>query len=78
MYRRAVAAFKQNVGRAVKKACLLFISVIYSIMSKQKKKRPVKREGNFLRGCLTMLAELAGIAGFLLALYIFLKQELKL
>jgi hypothetical protein len=26
-----------------------------------------------LRGCLTVFAELAGIAGFLLALYIFLK-----
>jgi hypothetical protein len=36
---------------------------------KRKKADPVI----VLRGCLTVFAELAGIAGFLLALYIFLK-----
>jgi len=29
-----------------------------------------------MRGCLTVLAELCGIAGFLLALYIFIKEYL--
>jgi hypothetical protein len=29
-----------------------------------------------MRGCLTVIAELCGIAGFLLALYIFLKEYL--
>lgn len=29
-----------------------------------------------MRGCLTVVAELCGIAGFLLALYIFLKEYL--
>jgi hypothetical protein len=46
-------------------------------MSKAKKtKKPAKKKTNsvvVLRGCLTVLAELCGIAGFLLAVYIFLK-----
>jgi len=29
-----------------------------------------------MRGCLTVIAELCGIAGFLLALYIFIKEYL--
>jgi hypothetical protein len=29
-----------------------------------------------IRGCLTVIAELCGIAGFLLALYIFIKEYL--
>jgi hypothetical protein len=41
------------------------------------KKKIVRRKKtntvSVLRGCLTVFAELAGIAGFLLALYIFLK-----
>jgi hypothetical protein len=49
------------------------------IMARAKnKKRKIarKKKGNsavFFRGCLAVFAELAGIAGFLLALYIFLK-----
>jgi hypothetical protein len=45
---------------------------------KQKRQNLKSRKNNiaFLRGCLTILAELAGIAGFLLALYIFLKEYL--
>jgi hypothetical protein len=45
---------------------------------KQKQKNLKKRAKNIavLRGCLTVFAELAGIAGFLLALYIFLKEYL--
>jgi hypothetical protein len=46
-------------------------------MARSKKtKKPVKKKGNriaVLRGCLTVLAELCGIAGFLLAVNIFLK-----
>jgi hypothetical protein len=46
-------------------------------MAKAKKTRkPAKGTPNrvaVLRGCLTVLAELCGIAGFLLAVYIFLK-----
>jgi hypothetical protein len=42
-----------------------------------KRPKPPKRQGQntlaTLRGCLGVFAELAGIAGFLLALYIFLK-----
>jgi hypothetical protein len=48
-------------------------------MSKMKRhKRNTKKSnpGVALRGCLTVLAELCGIAGFLLAVYIFLKGEL--
>jgi len=48
-------------------------------MSKKKRSKPVKRKVNtvpVLRGCLSILAELCGIAGFLLALYIFLKEYL--
>jgi hypothetical protein len=41
------------------------------------KKKVIRRKKintvTVLRGCLTVFAELAGIAGFLLALYIFLK-----
>jgi hypothetical protein len=43
------------------------------------KKKPIKRKTNntaVMRGCLTILAELCGIAGFLLALYIFIKEYL--
>jgi hypothetical protein len=40
-----------------------------------KKKKPAKRKKNAfnLRGLITILAELSGVAGFLLALYVFLK-----
>jgi hypothetical protein len=41
-----------------------------------KKRKALKKRKNsvtVLRGCLTVFAELAGIAGFLLALYIFLR-----
>jgi hypothetical protein len=40
---------------------------------KPKKKKPGKNAVASLRACLTVVAELAGIAGFLLALYIFMK-----
>jgi hypothetical protein len=41
------------------------------------KKRKGKRNNIVvLRGCLAVAAELAGIAGFLLAFYIFLKEYL--
>jgi hypothetical protein len=44
----------------------------------KKSKKPVKRKRNSLtpRDCLTILSELSGIAGFLLALYIFIKEYL--
>jgi hypothetical protein len=47
-------------------------------MAKKKRSKPVKRKANvpWLRGCLTVVAELCGIAGFLLALYIFFKEYL--
>jgi hypothetical protein len=48
-------------------------------MTKKKRSKPVKRKTNtvaVMRGCLTVLAELCGIAGFLLALYIFIKEYL--
>jgi hypothetical protein len=48
-------------------------------MSKKKRIKPVKRKTNTsaaIRGCLSIIAELCGIAGFLLALYIFLKEYL--
>jgi len=37
-----------------------------------------KKSSNFLvmRGCLTMLAEICGIIGFLIALFIFIKEYL--
>jgi hypothetical protein len=45
--------------------------------AKNKKRKIAKRKKNssvaFFRGCLTVFAEIAGIAGFLLALYIFWK-----
>jgi hypothetical protein len=48
-------------------------------MAKKKSRKPVKRKQPvvaIMRGCLTVLAELCGVAGFLLALYIFLKDYL--
>jgi len=48
-------------------------------MQKKKRNKPVNRKTNtvpVLRGCLTVLAELCGIAGFLIALYIFIKEYL--
>jgi hypothetical protein len=48
-------------------------------MAKKKREKPIKRSTNtvpILRGCLSILAELCGIAGFLLALYIFIKEYL--
>jgi hypothetical protein len=43
------------------------------------RKKPAKRKTNTvatMRGCLTVIAELCGIAGFLLALFIFFKEYL--
>jgi len=48
-------------------------------MAKKKRSKPVKRKTNsvvILRGCLSVIAELCGIAGFLLALYVFIKEYL--
>jgi hypothetical protein len=49
-------------------------------MGKTKKRKPPKQKKQnsiiVLRGCLTVLAEICGIAGFLLALYIFLREYL--
>jgi hypothetical protein len=48
-------------------------------MAKRKNKKPVKRKTNtvaVMRGCLSVIAEICGIAGFLLALYIFIKEYL--
>jgi hypothetical protein len=48
-------------------------------MTKKKRGKPAKRKTNtvaVMRGCLTVFAELCGIAGFLLALYIFFKEYL--
>jgi len=48
-------------------------------MAKKKHGKPAKRKINsvaVMRGCITVVAELCGIAGFLLALYIFLKEYL--
>ena len=48
-------------------------------MAKKKRGKPAKKKANTvaaMRGCLTVFAELCGIAGFLLALYIFLKEYL--
>jgi hypothetical protein len=48
-------------------------------MSKKKRGKTVRRKKNsvaFMRGCITVIAELCGIAGFLLALYIFIKEFL--
>jgi hypothetical protein len=49
-------------------------------IAKRKKQKPPKRKSQnsivVLRGCLTMLAEICGIAGFLLALYIFIREYL--
>jgi hypothetical protein len=44
-----------------------------------KRSKPPKRQGPdtlaTLRGCLSVFAEIAGIAGFLLALYIFFRGD---
>jgi hypothetical protein len=48
-------------------------------MARKKRGKPTKKKTNttaVMRGCLSVLAELCGIAGFLLALYIFLKEYL--
>jgi hypothetical protein len=47
-------------------------------MAKRKTGRPKKKANAALnlRGCLTIIAELCCIAGFLLALYIFIKEYL--
>jgi hypothetical protein len=48
-------------------------------MTRKKRGKPVKRKTNsvvVMRGCLSVIAELCGIAGFLLALYIFIKEYL--
>ena len=50
-------------------------------MAKRKIRKPVRKKTNTftfnaMRGCLTVIAEICGIAGFLLALYIFLKEYL--
>jgi len=48
-------------------------------MTKKKRSKPAKRKTNsvvIMRGCLSVIAELCGIAGFLLALYIFIKEYL--
>jgi len=48
-------------------------------MTKKKRGHKVKKNANAfvgMRGCLTVIAELCGIAGFLLALYIFIKEYL--
>jgi len=43
-------------------------------VSKNLKRKP--KNTAVMRGCLTVIAELCGIAGFLLALYIFIKEYL--
>jgi hypothetical protein len=46
---------------------------------KKKCGKPAKRKKDsvfIMRGCLSVIAELCGIAGFLLALYIFIKEYL--
>jgi len=46
---------------------------------RRKLAKPVKKKADkvvVVRGCLTVLAELCGIAGFLLALFIFIKEYL--
>jgi len=48
-------------------------------MTKKKRGSKKKKKTNAIvgmRGCLTVVAELCGIAGFLLALYIFIKEYL--
>ena len=48
-------------------------------MAKKKHSKPAKRNTKpavGMRGCLTVIAELCGIAGFLLALYVFIKEYL--
>jgi hypothetical protein len=48
-------------------------------MAKKKLRKPVKRKKNDfdnMRGCVTFLAEICGIAGFLLAVYIFIREYL--
>jgi len=48
-------------------------------MAKKKAGKITRKKANnivIMRGCLTVIAELCGIAGFLLALYIFIKEYL--
>ena len=48
-------------------------------MARKKRRKRTNKKGHAvaaMRGCLTVLAELCGVAGFLLALYIFLKEFL--
>ena len=48
-------------------------------MTRKKVSKTVKKRTknvDVMRGCLTVIAELCGIAGFLLALYIFIKEYL--
>jgi hypothetical protein len=48
-------------------------------VARKKVSKTIKRKTKstaVIRGCLTVIAELCGIAGFLLALYIFIKEYL--
>ena len=48
-------------------------------MANKKRGKSAKRKTeplDSMRGCLSIIAELCGIAGFLLALYIFIKEYL--
>jgi hypothetical protein len=48
-------------------------------MVNKKRGKPAKRKTypvDRIRGCLSIIAELCGIAGFLLALYIFIREYL--
>jgi hypothetical protein len=48
-------------------------------VARKKASKALKRKTKntaVMRGCLTVIAELCGIAGFLLALYIFIKEYL--
>jgi len=48
-------------------------------MAKKKPRKSLRKKPKteaVMRGCLTVLAELCGIAGFLLALFIFIKEYL--
>jgi hypothetical protein len=48
-------------------------------MMKKKLRKPAKRKKSsfdIMRGCVTFAAEICGIAGFLLAVYIFIKEYL--
>jgi hypothetical protein len=54
----------------------LLLIVVKKTPAKRRKRKPKRTNIAVFRGCLTVLAELAGIAGFLLAFYIFLKEYL--